>query len=130
MVRMSWREANRCRWVGVRPAHEGAAFFGSGVKSNGTAILYTVPAGQTAFLTYLSLQWSHTAQTTVVQLFVRDTEDALAFRLVYSNQTNTTSLAVATGLPYPIEVAAGYDICILGNAGAGQVSGCVSGWVE
>ena len=47
---MLWREANRCRWVGIRPAHEGEQVTAYDTAANQTKILYTVPAGKTLYL--------------------------------------------------------------------------------
>jgi hypothetical protein len=43
---MSWIEKNRAKWIGVRPAREGTDIILDGTATNGTTVLYTVPAGK------------------------------------------------------------------------------------
>jgi len=127
---MRWREANRARWVGIRPAHEGTQVFGNGETNNATAIIYTVPVGKTFYLTgfHASVSpiaggfgWLAVFNAAAVQQLLLYTMSAACAGLGFG---------VAVGLTFPLELAAGESLRIYSSALNFYVHGSVWGWLE
>ena len=130
MSRMLWREANRCRWVGIRPAHEGAQVLKSATATNQTLTLYTVPAGGVLYL--LSAELHQTAGACSAYLSVLD--DAAVLQYVLGR----VSFASSAGFHFtisqqffpPMELPAGWTITLASpNAGV-SAGGSIYGWLE
>jgi len=127
---MGWREANRARWVGIRPAHEGTQVFGNGMAQNSTVILYTVPVGKRFYLTGFhaaaspvdpGFGWLAVFNAAAVQQFSLYTMSAACAGLGFG---------VAVGLTFPLELAAGESLRISSSARNFYVHGSVWGWLE
>ena len=130
MAKMAWREANQARWVGVRPAHNGTIFSAYNAVANATAIVFTVPAGNTAYLFYLDAHAVHTNAEDSCTIWIRDTADVLWAYLATTYQSAAGSFHWAVSFPFPIEIPAGYDICITSNAPSANIRCVLWGWLE
>lgn len=130
MPLMGFRESNQVKWIGTRPAHRGTQVVGSGNAHNSTVILYTVPAGKTFFLcaadicVYLGVAGSEG------HLYVRDDGDVLQYRIFKLYSPNLTSEANSLSFMPPLEIPAGWDICVLSSAVGIYVNAFIHGWVE
>ena len=130
MARMGWREENRARWVGIRPAHEGTQVFGNGETNNATAIIYTVPVGKTFYLTGFHASVSPIAGG-FGWLAVFNAAAVRQFDLyAMGSGTAGRGFGVAVGLTFPLELAAGESLRIFSSAGNFYVHGAVWGWLE
>ena len=129
MGSMGYAESNRCRWVGVRPAHGGTQVMTYCGVNNSTGIVYTVPAGKTFYLC-----WANIVVPTVTtghgELYIRNLADVFVFELA---SVNVFTAAAAYSGPFignpPLEVPEGYDVCILSSTAGLIVIGNAFGWV-
>lgn len=130
MAEMTYREGDRTKWVGVRPAHEGTQIAKSATATNGTTLLHTVTAGKIFFLT----SWSFTCNTTTVdkygRLAVRDGEDDWIYSIAHLHMDATRTIGMAAGLYFPLEIPAGWDIVVYSNNAGLNARGFIQGWEE
>jgi hypothetical protein len=130
MSAMVYREPNRTRWVGVRPAHNGEEISKSNNANNATVIIYTVSALKTLFLT----GWIHQAYSSGAGtgfLFVTNAADVVQYTI--STQSFLVAgnvVQIAGDMFYPIEIAAGYKVKIMTNALAVFTQAFIHGWEE
>jgi hypothetical protein len=97
---------------------------------NGTAIVYTVPAGKTLFLcsvlhSYLGIAISESS------VGVRNAADVLQY-LLSNILVATLTLSNVIALPFwpPVEIPALYDITVASPAALAYARACITGWVE
>ena len=111
MSDMMFREPNQVKWQGSRPGHNGTQVL-ENTESNvlNWVVLYTVPAGQTLFLTMVSFSWDQSVNN-VWKIAIYDDVPALWKTLAIGRAI------LAAGNPFwmstfwpPIEVPAGYHI--------------------
>jgi hypothetical protein len=55
MALMKWREPNRAKYIGVRPAHDGVQIAKRATATNGESTIHTVTAGKTFYLVWVKL---------------------------------------------------------------------------
>ena len=126
----SWREPNAARWVGVRPAHNGEQIALEVAATNAIVIVYTVPAGKVLYLVEAML-WSLN-NSGIKKLYIRDAADAMWRHLCYIVALSAAGVPNAdhwNAWP-PLEVPAGYDVCVSGSAAGITGNGAIFGWVE
>lgn len=130
MAFMEFREPNQVQWIGSRPAHNGEQAYGHGVVTNGTATIYTVPAGVALYITnFWSNTWAGGAGG-VGAMVIYDTTPAIWYELSRAKVQSSFTSGIAAGFPFPIEVPAGYTIRLYSaNANCTQYGG-FAGWVE
>lgn len=129
MATMSYREDNRVKWVGVRPAHGGEQIAKFATANNNTVTIYTVPAGKTLYLCTAWLDVT-TAAVGYSAIYIRDELDAhwLPLRRIYQTASSYPSDSWITFWP-PLEVPAGYDVVVYRSTPQ-NVHGAIFGWVE
>ena len=130
MARMGWREENRARWVGIRPAHEGEQVTRYDSMVNGTKVIYTVPAGKTLYLCNVAggLTGAATGNACMALQSGGDNYYNLA---QYRVQTAVgISAPFAVSFPIPIEVPAGDTIVLFSSAANLKIAGSFFGWIQ
>ena len=129
MARMGWREANRARWVGIRPAHEGTQIWGLGVANNNTVAIYTVPAGRVLYLARAALL-KYDNVSVASWLGVRDAGDVLVHYLCSLRyQADQTVTSPSAEYFPPLEIPAGYDLAVYSSV-VTNVYGSYFGWLQ
>lgn len=130
MSAMKFREPNEVLWRGVRPAHKGEQVVKGNTVNNGTSIVHTVSTGKTLYLT--ALAFSVYAGVGESNMFVRNAADVTQYYF-FVNTIFTAGGAGSMGnLSFnpPLEIPAGYDICVSSNAAANFAYGFIHGWEE
>jgi hypothetical protein len=96
-----------------------------------TAIIHTVTAGKNFYLTFSRCS-ANIVGSAENRMFVRDAGDAEQYELHYlaSGGVDGDFQNEAHSYPYPIEIPAGYDICIVSGAGNSDCHGTLHGWEE
>lgn len=139
-------ESDLLKWVGVRPVRPVQNIYTSMGKFDtvldgvtrtqvikrttataGTVILHTVTAGKKLFLTTFACATSPQAST-VLQLTIRDSSDALVTIICELRATAETAPSQSLAFPMPLVIPAGYDIVL--TSGVGFVIGAITGWEE
>lgn len=126
----SWREDNRQRWVGIRPAHNGVQVVSIASASNNVQILYTVPAGKVLYLVtdYLESYLTVAGRSSI--LYITNSLDVLWYYLILHMTPNSGSFYDRITRFHPLEVPEGYKIkCSTDIVGNGN-NGGIEGWVE
>lgn len=132
MTMMSHREDNMARWSGVRPAHRGTQIAKSlNNVVNTTSTLHTVTAGKVLYLCSWSLQTYGAAAPWELALLVRDTGDVLQYEIcrISINTANSSRGSAGQFWP-PLEIPAGYDVCVWDSTAASWSHGFIFGWEE
>lgn len=130
MALMTFREGNRVKWVGVRPAHRGEQIVESGNISNDTVIVHTVTAGKILYLVTATFSLSASVANERGSMQVRDTGDVEQYRIFSQHMRVTGSIMAAAHFNPPLEIPAGYDITILSEALTLVTYGFIFGWEE
>lgn len=128
---MGWREKNEARWVGMRPAHKGVQICKSATAVNTTVVLHTVTAGKVLYLVEASV--TDNSGAGVFELYIRDAADAFVRHLakIYTPTAVGGVNADHWSVFPPLEIPAGYDLCVFAGSGAGvSGSGNMFGWEE
>jgi hypothetical protein len=130
MALMLHREPNQVKWVGTRPGHNGTQITKYNTALNNTVIIHTVTAGKTLYLVSAQI-FTPNVGAVYGTLFIRDTLDAITMYLagIINTPTGAVSGQLWTSYP-PLEVAAGYDICVLSSAAGVNYIGSIFGWEE
>ena len=127
---MKFREGNMAGWIGVRPGHNGEQVAKSNSVSGAIAIVYTVSVLKTFFLTHFTLGYYSVGAATNVAFYIRDAGDALVYTIFGVNALAGWSKGFSGLLNPPLEIPAGYDICISTGGAAGLIQAFVHGWEE
>ncbi len=102
-----------------------------GTVINGTAVIYTVPAGKVFYITGYYYVGSFTVVALqAVALHVRDALDALVFKLGYSATGQSGNDSVGVSIQHPLPIPAGWDFYIKGDTASGRVTACVWGYED
>ncbi len=130
MALMKYREGNRVKWQGSRPAHNGEQVLEQASVNNATGILYTVPVGKILYLVH----WWHGFYVGGVNgdsnMAIYDEVPALYRWISYLTGIAGQSLNFSSSPFIPIEVPADYSIRAT-NAAATHWTRCgIFGWVE
>jgi hypothetical protein len=128
---MKFREPNRARWVGTRPAHDGEQVIAYKLAVDATQIIYTVPAGKVLHLTNAMIFASSLA-VGHGYIFIRNVADVPVLYLVQFRYISGAGMGTGHANQYwpPIEVLEGYDIAITSGAAGLTLFGNIHGWVE
>ena len=127
---MNFREPNQVKWVGVRPAHNGTQVIKHTNAQNGTVIIYTVPSGNTYFLTGFTIGVRQEAAGDIA-LGVRDGSDVWQYYLFHNSYGSAQPpYAFGMGLTYPIEIPEDYDIYLWSSAASVYIFATIMGWIE
>ena len=130
MSLMKFREPNRVRWQGSRPAHDGTQIIGYNFATNDNAAVYTALAGETAFVHYMDLTWTAGANPGKARLQVWNAVPAVVSTIM-DNQVLATSVGgKVVSLTYPLELIEGWSIRVVSTALLLRADGCILGWVE
>jgi len=130
MALMSFREANQVLWRGCRPAHNGTQVVASLGKENGNGVLYTVPVGNTLFLTSFSVNLGLIA-VGIADFYVRNGLAVYQYRLFRSSpQATDGTKHYGLSFAFPIEVPATYDFFLTSSAAGLYIDALITGWVE
>lgn len=130
MSLMSFREKDKARRVGVRPAHEGTQIAKDGTANNNTVIIHTVTAGKVFYLVDWSMCMVAGATNQISTLHVRDASDVFAWYIHILRSAGSANLSEANSLFYPQEIPAGYDVCVSSD-NVGMISYAhIHGWEE
>ena len=129
MAKMSWREANRCRWVGIRPAHEGEQVTAYDTAANQTKILYTVPAGKTLYLCNVAGGLTGAAAGNACMALQSGGDNYYILAQYRVQSAAGISAPFGVSFPIPIEVPAGDTIILYSSAANLIIYGSFFGWV-
>ena len=127
---MTFREGNQAKWIGARPAHNGTQIVKNANSNNAIAILHTVTAGKTFYLKGFALSWNASGSGNGAFLLVRDAADVLQYYLMISYSGAAGHGLCTRDYSQPIEIAAGFDICIQSNAATLSAFCTIDGWEE
>lgn len=127
MAASDYREPNAANWVGVRPAHFGSQQRASDAVSDGTAILYTVPAGKTFYLFDWSFEANASAAGVWGALRVRNDVDARQFDIQIALFDAAGTVVSSNAYFVPLEIPTGWDIYIQSSGATCDVRGFVHG---
>ena len=130
MSAMSFREPNEIRWIGVRPAHKGTQVIKDGTANNNTVIIHTVSTGKTFYLTFFRHDADFITATSYATLFVRDDSDVTQYALSHYQGRVSGTFGKAVGLYFPIEIPAGWDICVTTSSTDVRSRATIHGWEE
>ena len=126
MALMEFREPNQVKWMGSRPGHNGAQKLIK-IETAVPALLYTVSAGTTFFLTsYFFGITSNGIGASDLQ--VRNAADAIQYYLGWViSYTSNPGNKVGMSFPFPIEIPAGWDFYTSATL---NTLGFIAGWEE
>ena len=130
MSDIHFREPNQVKWQGSRPGHNGTQVLVS-LQSAVTPLdlMYTVPAGQTLFLTYAA-GFPNVNAANLIKLQIYTDGAVLWYQIAgaYSFAAQAMTGFTCTFNP-PIEVPSGYTIQKY-SSGANICTASIHGWVE
>jgi hypothetical protein len=130
MARMTFRERNMMKWVGVRPAHNGEQVLKTDSAAGAITALYTVPAGGVFYLTFASLVVAAGAAGWC-RLYIEDdvgaTQIVLLGALMAANDEMVSS---SVSFTYPIECLEDWVINVRSNAVGLNCIGNIAGWID
>ena len=130
MALMLFRERNKAKWVGIRPAHDGTQVYAASSAVNTTTTLYTVPAGKTLFLTFAQLTREGTG-TGFTSLAIYDGVGALVATILISNAIANATMSEAASFEMdPWEVPEGYTVGVRSSAANTTARACIKGRIE
>lgn len=112
-----WRENNRARWVGIRPAHDGAQIIDTSTVSNAVDTMLTAAAGKRLLL-FSWWAWSVATGAGTASLGIYNAVPALSDRLVYHRHVAAGERNTHHDLFVPIEIPSGWSIRNETNAAA------------
>ena len=130
MSDMHFRAPNQAKWMGTRPGHNGVqVFLGAEVALVVPTSFYTVPAGQTLYLTFAFLGRANPIAANL-SLSVYDDTPVLWQHIFHTHMllNDPSPPHIASFWP-PIEIPAGYHLYYNQNVNA-LLSYCIHGWVE
>lgn len=132
MALMKFREQNHVLWRGSRPGHDGTQVQGEGYKAGtGNAVVYTVTAGLTLYLTYAflstrqSLVASGGAGLTIYTAVPAVWRDIFFHLYDLAGQKNS-----AQAFTFPLEIPADYTIRVTNDHLQIDAYGIIWGWEE
>jgi len=130
MALMSFREKNRVKWMGVRPAHDGVQVLKRAAAINSATIIHTVSAGKTLYLCYCGMQVLVVADGGAYVAVYDDTP--AYFFPVHRSVVVAGSGPISVGASFwpPIELLAGYSVQVYSGALVLNVGGTIFGWEE
>ena len=139
-------ETNKVNWVGIRPiqplqniqVHPGpfetsvagttrTQILKTGFSAAGTAIIHTVTAGKTLYITSCMANHTHSAASQG-KIQIRDDSDVETALLIVLELAAAGVNFVAIGFPMPIVVPSEYDI--VGITNFGILNTTIQGWEE
>lgn len=130
MGMMGYREANQVNWFGSRPGHNGTQVFAF-LQDNLLADtpFYTVPAGETLFLTYAFIG-ARQAVVTILGVNIYTAVPGLwQWLCQYRNEVGSGNRCISQNFWPPIEVPAGYTIRKSSTAACDSAA-IIHGWAE
>ena len=125
----AFREGNEVRWRGIRLAHKGTQVTAYVQAAGGTAIAYTVPAGQTLFISHYTVSCRGAAAGQAAMVIYTAVPAVSSYHGVIEHDPNTTG-TLGLGLFDPIEVPAGYTVRAYSSAAGVVCQITIAGWVE
>ncbi len=130
MALMKFREPNQAAWVGFRPGHRGTQVTKHAAATNTTLIIHTVTSGKVLYMTSFFLSVRSGVGEGI--LFVRDTSDVLQYHIVRVELFTKVSSGPGVGLSlhHPIEIPAGFDVCVQSTPAFCIANGFINGWEE
>jgi len=130
MALMEFREPNQVKWVGSRPGHNGTQILSYESATNGTGVIYTVPAGYTFFLCGIYGLLVAGANPGLGGVFSYDAVPAIDIRLLMLYAAaNEIEHRHMTYWP-PVEIEAGYSLRSYSSAVGLMMRGTINGWIE
>jgi len=127
---MKFREPNQVKWLGWRPAHRGTQILQQGIATNATTIVYTVPPGQTFYLTAFHFSCS----TAIVGNGRAEIFNGVAVQQVLGFLRVITAAGwvpvCQNSYRFPLELPAGWVIRAISAIAAFTVTLGIHGWVE
>ncbi len=126
-----FREPNRSRWWGMRPAHDGDNVDIQKSANNATVVIYTVPDGKVLMLCSSSIM---AVPLAVGSTYIRWNDDAGTLVRYLGNVSCLTAVGAHTTSHLmfwpPIEIPAGHAIVVFSGAAGITGFGAIHGWVE
>jgi hypothetical protein len=130
MALMKWREPNRAKWIGVRPAHNGGQILADGGANNTTFTIYTVPAGKTFHLASLHYRCYLTVAGESAYIEIcNNVGTRLTYLAIDQTLVGLTPVGNRSFNP-PIELLTGWTIKAYSSAWTAFAHGIIHGWEE
>ena len=130
MSDMHFREPNQVKWQGSRPGHNGDQVLEDGSVSNGELAIYTVPAGQRAFITGITFHSDASGGAGSGAIRIYNAVPALVCNLFYTTQRDAGPINDTGNFWPPIELPAAWSIRVWSNNAVITAYGAIHGWVE
>jgi len=130
MSAMAFREPNEVLWRGYRPGHKGTQVTKRNAAVNATQIVHTVTTNKTLFLCFASFHYDDTAVNGYGTMLVRDASDVVQYYIFDLNMRAVGQIMNSGSFNPPIEIPAGWDICVTSSLATGTASGFIFGWEE
>jgi len=130
MSAMKFREPNEVLWRGVRPGHRGEQVAEYKEVANGTAIVYTVGAGKTFFMTTANFICDSSVTATLATLYVRNASDVLQYYLGVAYFRAVGQIVAPMTFNPPLEIPAGWDVVIASDSANLKTRAFIHGWEE
>ena len=130
MARMGWREPNRARWVGIRPAHEGEQVTRYDGVANGTKVMYTVPVGRVLYLCSVSGGLAVVAPGSALMALQSGGISYYIFAVYHVQTAIGISVPFGVCFPIPLEVPSGNTVVLYSDAAGLSIHGSFFGWVQ
>ena len=130
MALMEFREKNRVKWVGVRPAHDGEEVAVNKLVTNTFGDVYVVPAGKTLHLISVSLGFSAIA-TGLVSVYLRPSAGGATYYFFESSIVVALPVQSEQWYAYPpLELSAGDSVRVSSGVAGLTVRASIFGWIE
>ena len=130
MSDMHFREPNQVKWMGTRPGHNGTQVLEHLIDALAAdGVIYTVPAGETLYLTYGHIS-SDANATFIIGLEIFTDGGVLHRWLIRGyNFLNSEFVNECRSWWPPIEIPAGYTVRKF-SSGAASSLAVIHGWAE
>jgi len=130
MALTGWVEPDQVVWRGIRWARKGNLLVKYGEATNGSTLIYTVPAGRTFYLVG-SLLCPTNFNNGYGRGYIRDASDTIWFSLgLYGAGSGQGLCAVVFQPSAPMEVPEGYDFVVSSSVAGHTASLSFYGWEE
>ena len=130
MALMKFREPNQVLWRGVRPGHNWTEVYDYSIATNATVVMYTVPAGQTAYFHYFGLDVLSAAAAGYGRINIYNAVPAFVGPMVMIRLAANSLYSECVALTYPLELLAGWSLRLESNAVGLAAAGVILGGVE
>ena len=130
MALMRFRESNKMKWRGSRPAHDGTQVGGEAWTTDALEIVYLTGAGETFYCHYVSMcaRTLTPGDTAFVSLY--DAGPLRVFHLIRMFFDVAGQMIHCAPFTFPVEVPSGWSIRVFSSAASIDATAEAIGWIE